>query len=66
LFSGLGIDCTTRRFIVLKSAQQFRIGFDAVSTHVFTLRRPASGGTELLRVRRPMWPFDEPTELPET
>lgn len=66
LFSGLGIDCTTRRLIVLKSAQQFRIGFDAVSTHVFTLRRPASGGAELLRVRRPMWPFDEPTELPET
>ena len=66
LFGGLGIDCATRRVIVLKSAQQFRIGFDAVSTHVFTLRRPASSGLELRHVRRPMWPFDEPMELPET
>ena len=65
LFAGLGIDCTRRRFIVLKSAQQFRIGFDAVSEHVFTLRRPAPGGAVFQRIRRPMWPFDELTELPE-
>lgn len=66
LFSGLGIDCTRRRFIVLKSAQQFHIGFDAVSEHVFTLRRPARGGAVFQRIRRPMWPFDELTELPKT
>ena len=66
LFSGLGIDCTRRRIIVLKSAQQFHIGFDAVSEHVFTLRRPARGGATFQRIRRPMWPFDEVTELPET
>jgi microcystin degradation protein MlrC len=64
LFSGMGIDCRARRFIVLKSAQQFRIGFDAVSTRVFALRRPASAGPGLQRVGRPLWPFDELTELP--
>jgi hypothetical protein len=60
----MGIDCRARRFIVLKSAQQFRIGFDAVSTRVFALRRPASAGPGLQRVGRPLWPFDELTELP--
>jgi microcystin degradation protein MlrC len=65
LFAGLGIDCSRSRFIVLKSAQQFRNGFDAVSEHVFTLRRPAPDGAVFQRIRRPMWPFDELTELPE-
>jgi microcystin degradation protein MlrC len=64
LFSGLGIDCTTRRFIVLKSAQQFHLGFDAVTTQARALRRPARGPDAFQRVRRPLWPLDEDYRLP--
>ena len=64
LFTGLGIDCTLRRFIVLKSAQQFHLGFDAVTTHSVTLRRPRREGTGPTQIARPMWPLDEDFELP--
>jgi microcystin degradation protein MlrC len=64
LFSGLSIDCRARRFIVLKSAQQFRIGFDVVSTQVFAMRRPVTVDRGLKRIGRPLWPFVELTELP--
>jgi microcystin degradation protein MlrC len=64
LFSGLGIDCTARRFIVLKSAQQFHLGFDAVTTQARALRRPARAPDAFQRVRRPLWPLDEDYRLP--
>jgi microcystin degradation protein MlrC len=64
LFSGLGIDCMARRFIVLKSAQQFHLGFDAVTTQARALRRPARGRDAFQRVRRPLWPLDEDFRLP--
>lgn len=64
LFSGLGIDCTARRFIVLKSAQQFHLGFDAVTTQVRALRHPARAPDAFQRVRRPLWPLDEDFRLP--
>jgi len=64
LFSGLGIDCARHRFIVLKSAQQYRLGFDAVTTQHVVLRRPPREALELRHVKRPMWPLDEDFELP--
>lgn len=57
LFSGLGIDCTARRYIVVKSQQQFHLGFDAVTERVVMLRRPPSS-REPRHVQRPLWPLD--------
>ena len=59
LFSGLGIDCTKVRFIVLKSAQQFQLGFDVVTETALMLRRPQRGIESVRRVQRPIWPLDE-------
>lgn len=64
LFGGLGIDCAARRFIVLKSAQQFHLGFDSVTTQARALRRPTRGPDAFQRVRRPLWPLDEDFRLP--
>jgi microcystin degradation protein MlrC len=59
LFGGLGIDCAVQRFIVLKSSQQFRLGFDAITERIFMLRRPSRGAPGLRHVQRPIWPLDE-------
>lgn len=64
LFTGLGIDCAHRRFIVLKSAQQYRLGFDAITTASLPLRAPERAGRHHGRLPRPMWPLDEDFELP--
>ena len=64
LFSGLGIDCTQRKFIVLKSAQQFRIAFDSITRDIFFFRGRKSQ-IELKKVRRPLWPFDDLKTLPK-
>jgi microcystin degradation protein MlrC len=64
LFSGLGIDCAAQRFIVLKSSQQFHLGFDAITERSFMLRRPSRGAQGLHRVQRPLWPLDEEFTLP--
>lgn len=63
LFSGLGLDCSRYAFIVLKSAQQFRLGFDAVTIEHVMLRRPPRE-LKMQRVNRPMWPLDEDFDLP--
>jgi microcystin degradation protein MlrC len=64
LFSGLGIDCAAQRFIVLKSSQQFHLGFDAITERSVMLRRPSRGAQGLQRVQRPLWPLDEEFALP--
>ncbi|MBC7941172.1 MAG: M81 family metallopeptidase, partial [Chitinophagaceae bacterium] len=68
LFSGLGIDCATQRLIVLKSLQQFHLGFDAITERVFMLRRPSRTTSDaaqgLRHAQRPLWPLDEGFTLP--
>ena len=59
LFGGLGIDCSQFRFIVLKSSQQFHLGFDAITETSLLLRRPQRGVESLRHVQRPIWPLDE-------
>jgi microcystin degradation protein MlrC len=49
---------------VVKSAQQFRIGFEPLSRHIFNLWRDPRH-RNYKNVRRPIWPLDEITELPE-
>lgn len=64
LFDGVGIDCSKRRIIVVKSAQQFRIGFEPLSPHIFPIWREKRQRT-YNKVRRPIWPLDDLYELPE-
>jgi len=59
LFSGLGIDCAAHRVIVLKSSQQFHLGFDTITARAFMLRRASRGAPGLRHVQRPLWPLDE-------
>ncbi len=63
LFEGVGIDCRRYRYIVVKSQQQFHLGFDAVTDRAIPLRRPA-GTREPIHVRRPLWPLDQDTARP--
>jgi microcystin degradation protein MlrC len=64
LFAGLGIDCAARRFIVVKSAQQYHLGFDAVTAVSLPLRSADRTARSYTRLNRPMWPLDEEFELP--
>ena len=57
LFEGVGIECRARRYIAVKSQQQFHLGFDAVTDRVVMLRRSAST-REPVHVTRPLWPLD--------
>ena len=64
LFAGLGLNCALRRFIVLKSIQQFHLGFDAITPHSVVLRQPPRSVASYTHLPRPMWPLDEDFELP--
>lgn len=64
LFTGLGIDCAARRLIVVKSAQQYHLGFDAIAPASLALRAPERPARSYTRLNRPMWPLDEDFELP--
>jgi microcystin degradation protein MlrC len=64
LFAGLGLNCALRRFIVLKSIQQFHLGFDAITPHSVVLRQPPRSAASYTHLPRPMWPLDEDFELP--
>jgi microcystin degradation protein MlrC len=64
LFAGLGIDCAARRFIVVKSAQQYHLGFDAVTAVSLPLRSADRTARSYTCLNRPMWPLDEEFELP--
>lgn len=64
LFTGLGIDCAARRLIVVKSAQQYHLGFDTVTAVSLALRSADRTARSYTRLSRPMWPLDEEFELP--
>ena len=57
LFEHLGIDLDTQRFVVVKSSQQFRIGFEPRAGRIISVSRPRAN--LIYRKRpRPMWPFE--------
>lgn len=58
LFSDLGVDPTRQRFIVLKSSQQFRPGFEPISSEIVPVRRDLVPNRVYKKRPRPMWPFE--------
>lgn len=58
LFSGLGVDCGRSRFIVLKSKQQFRIGFVGISERIVEIPSANPRKRDYEFIRRPKWPLD--------
>lgn len=63
-FTQLGIDPTTKRFVVVKSMNHFRTGFAPIARRIIYLA--ASGVIDVVyprlpyrRVRRPIYPLDE-------
>jgi microcystin degradation protein MlrC len=60
LFEQVGIDLITQRFIVVKSSQQFRIGFEPRAGRIISVSRPRKNLIYHKRPR-PMWPFERDT-----
>ena len=58
LFSDLGIDPAQQRLIILKSSQQFRPGFDPITSEVISVRRDLTPNRVYKKRPRPMWPFE--------
>ena len=59
LFTAAGIDPSRRSILVLKSSEQFRIGFGSMAGEVFYLRRGPHFTERSFRTRpAPLWPFE--------
>jgi microcystin degradation protein MlrC len=74
-FTEMGIDLLSKRLVVVKSTQHFRMGFDAIASAVVYCDAPGSLNSDLSRLPfrhlpRPIWPMDSvdvisfSTELP--
>lgn len=63
LFTDLGLDPSAAKYIVLKSSQQFRIGFESLAGEIIPVRRDLGGERRYKKRQRPMWPF-EPADAP--
>jgi microcystin degradation protein MlrC len=64
LFTDLGVDLATKRVIVVKSAQHYRIMFEKHFAEDIPIDSPGVCISDirklpLKRIPRPMWPFDE-------
>ena len=59
LFAAAGIDPARRSILVLKSSEQFRIGFGPIAGEIFHLRRGPHFTQRPYRARPvPLWPFE--------
>jgi microcystin degradation protein MlrC len=58
LFTDLGVDLSQQRLVVVKSVQQFRIGFERLAAGIVYARATGGRSREYLHARRPMWPMD--------
>jgi microcystin degradation protein MlrC len=72
-FAHAGIDPTRRRYILIKSRQHFRAGFEPIIRHVVMVSGPGITSSDYgiypwKRVRRPVYPLDPdtPCNLPVT
>ena len=60
LFRAVGIEPAERDYLILKSSQQFRIGFAQISDHVLNLPSQIDPQSRAYIARpRPLWPFEE-------
>lgn len=61
VFTQLGIPLQHSRFIVVKSSQQFRLGFERLGGRILSIAQPAQ---RIYRKRpRPLWPFEDSTPV---
>ena len=63
-FTGLGVDLTSKRIVVVKSTQHFHAGFAPLATRVFYCETPGSltldfDSNMFKRLARPIWPLDD-------
>lgn len=63
LFTGLGIDPTRKRIVVVKSSQHFHAAYAPIAKQVLYVGGPGAISSDLTslafrRIRRPKWPFD--------
>jgi microcystin degradation protein MlrC len=72
-FTHAGIDPARKRYILIKSRQHFRAGFEPVIRHVVMVSGPGITSSDYSiypwkRVRRPIFPLDReaPSNLPAT
>jgi microcystin degradation protein MlrC len=64
--SHTGIDPTKKRYVVVKSRQHFRAGFEPVARHIVLAAGPGVCGSDhesfpFTRLKRPIYPFDPGT-----
>jgi len=60
LFTDVGIDPSSRRFIVVKSTQQFRMGFGSLGKRVIVVDASLAKTERMFtKITRPRWPFDD-------
>lgn len=63
LFTGLGLDPTQKRLVIVKSSQHFHAAFAPIAREVLYIGGPGAIATRLAtldyrRIQRPMWPMD--------
>lgn len=63
MFTGLGVDPTTKRIVVVKSSQHFHAAYAPIAKQVLYLGGPGCiatdfGSFDYRRVQRPIWPLD--------
>jgi microcystin degradation protein MlrC len=63
-FTELGIDPSSKRFVVVKSTQHFRAHFDAIAGATVYCDAPGALNANLAalpyrNLQRPMWPLDQ-------
>lgn len=62
-FTEMGIDLQSKRLVVVKSTQHFRMGFDAMASSIIFCDAPGTLNSDLSRLpfkrlTRPIWPLD--------
>jgi len=68
VFTHCGIDPRTRKYILIKSRQHFRAGFEPIAKHIVMCDGDGCTASDLklfnyTRIRRPLYPFDPDMRL---
>jgi len=67
-FSHAGIDITRKRYVLIKSRQHFRAGFEPLAKHIVLIAGPGVCSSDydsfpFKNLRRPIYPLDQSTPL---
>lgn len=68
IFTHAGIDPSTKKFVLIKSKQHFRAGFEAIARHIVMVAGPGVCGSDFFsfpykNLKRPIFPLDEHASL---